>query len=93
MSRREAEAIAVAALAYLAEDAELARRFLVLSGLEAGQLRQAAREPGFLTGVLDFLVAHEPALIALAARSGRAVAEIEAAQRLLAGGKDGREPV
>jgi hypothetical protein len=90
LSRAEAEEIAVAALAYLAEDAELAGRFLALSGLEAGQLRLAAEDPAFLSGVLDFVVSHEAVLIALAARAGRAAAEIEAAQRLLAGEEGGR---
>ena len=92
MSRREAEAIAVAALGYLAEDVALARRFLDLSGLQAGDLRRAAEDPAFLAGLLDFVVAHEPVLIALAARTGRAVADIEAAQRLLSGAEHGRWP-
>jgi hypothetical protein len=89
LSRAEAEEIAVAALAYLAEDAGLAGRFLALSGLEAGQLRQAAQDPAFLSGVLDFVVSHEAVLIALVERTGRAAAEIEAAQRLLAGEEGG----
>ncbi|HEX2257832.1 MAG TPA: DUF3572 family protein [Afifellaceae bacterium] len=90
MSPAQAEAIAVAALAYLAEQVELAARFLALSGLEAGDLRRAARDPAFLAGVLDFVVANEPVLLALAARTGRPVAEIETAQRLLSG--EGSEP-
>jgi len=92
MARSEAEAIALAAFAYVAEDVELARRFLALSGMEPGQLRQAAADPSFLAGVLDFVVAHEPVLIALAARTDRPAAEIETAQRLLAGEGDGWGP-
>lgn len=80
----------MAALAYLAEDAELASRFLALSGLEAGQLRMAAEDPALLSGVLDFVTSHEAVLIALAVRTGRAATEIEAAQRLLAGEEGGR---
>jgi hypothetical protein len=53
-------------------------------------LRLAAEDSAFLSGVLDFVVSHEAVLIALAARTGRAAAEIEAAQRLLAGEEGGR---
>lgn len=92
LSQDEAEAIAIGALAYIAGDVELTRRFLALSGLEDGDLRQAAGEPGFLAGVLDFVMAHEPVLIAIAAADNRPTAEIEAAHRLLSLTEgDGRE--
>jgi hypothetical protein len=90
MPRDEAEAIAVAALSYLAEDVGLASRFLALSGLEASDLRRAAQDPAFLAGLLDFVAGHEQVLIALAARTGRSVAEIERARRLLSGEEDER---
>ncbi|MCI5075811.1 DUF3572 domain-containing protein [Oricola sp.] len=58
------EAVAAAALSWIAGDERMLDRFLALTGIEAGQIRQAAAEPGFLAGVLDFLLAHEPSLMA-----------------------------
>jgi len=58
------EAVAVAALGWIAGNEDMLNRFLALTGIEAGQVRQAAAEPGFLAGVLDFLLAHEPSLMA-----------------------------
>ena len=58
------EAVAVAALSWIAANDDMRDRFLALTGIEAGQIRRAAEEPGFLAGVLDFLLAHEPSLMA-----------------------------
>jgi hypothetical protein len=54
--REEAEAIAVAGLAFLADDPVRLERFLALSGLSAGDIRQAATQPGFLAGVLQHIM-------------------------------------
>jgi hypothetical protein len=58
------QALAVKVLAWLANDPDLLSRFLALSGLSAGELRRAAGDPGFDAGLLDFVMAHEPTLIA-----------------------------
>jgi hypothetical protein len=58
------ESVAVAALAWIAGNDDMLNRFLALTGIGAEQIRQAAAEPGFLAGVLDFLLAHEPSLMA-----------------------------
>jgi len=58
------EAVAVTALSWIAGNEDMLNRFLALTGIEAGQIRYAAAEPGFLAGVLDFLLAHEPSLMA-----------------------------
>jgi hypothetical protein len=58
------DAVAVAALGWIAGNEDMLSRFLALTGIEAGQIRLAAAEPGFLAGVLDFLLAHEPSLMA-----------------------------
>jgi hypothetical protein len=93
LPRQDAEEIAVGALAYIAGDRELTRRFLALSGLEAGDLRQAAGDPAFLAGILDFVTSHEAVLIAIAAASGRPTADVERAHCLLSLGQaEGREP-
>lgn len=59
-----AEAIAIQALSYMASDSDLLGRFVGVTGIEPSQIRAAAREPGFLAGVLDFILAHEPTLLA-----------------------------
>ncbi len=61
--REQAEALAIQALGFIASDPELLPRFLAITGIDAGSIRLAAREPGFLAGVLQFILAHEPTLI------------------------------
>ena len=60
MNPADAEALAVTALGFVAADPELLPRFLALTGIDGAQVRKAAQEPGFLAGVLDFILAHEP---------------------------------
>lgn len=91
LQRPQAEQLAVEALAFLASDPELLPRFLALTGIEANQIRQAAREPGFLAGVLAFFLAHEPSLIQLSQTLDVAPATIQAAQRALPSGDDSYE--
>ena len=62
--------MAIQALAFIAGDPDRASRFLALSGIDAGDLRRAAGDPGFLLGVLDYLVADEPLLLAFAVEAG-----------------------
>ena len=68
--RGEAESVAIAALGFLAADPELLGRFLAITGIEAGSIRQAAAEPGFLAGVLQFILAHEPTLMRFSQETG-----------------------
>ncbi len=70
MDSETAEAVAIAALGFVAADPVLLPRFLAITGIEAGQIRRAAAEPGFLAGVLQFLMAHEPTLTAFCEASG-----------------------
>ena len=88
MQKEQAEAIAIRALSYIASEQELLPRFLALSGIEAGQIRQAAREPGFLAGVLQFVLAHEPTLIAFAEASGIPPGDVAAARKELPFGEE-----
>lgn len=82
----EAESIAIAALGYIAADPVLLPRFLSLTGIEAGQIRAAARSRGFLAGVLDFICAHEPTLLAFAEATDTDPARIARARLRLPGG-------
>ena len=67
VSVKEAETLALAALAYLASENERLARFLSMSGLQAHSVRAAAQGPDFLVAVLDYVASDEPLLVALAA--------------------------
>lgn len=80
--------MAVAALGFVATDPVLLPRFLALTGIEAAAIRRAAEEPGFLAGVLRFILAHEPTLAAFCEASGADPARVSAALRALPFGDD-----
>jgi len=77
----QAEQIAVAILGWLASEPEMLGRFLALSGLQAVQLRDAVSDPGFLAGMIDFLVSHEPTLLSFCEATGTPPQIVEAAWR------------
>jgi Protein of unknown function (DUF3572) len=85
-TREEAEALAIQALTFIAEAPEMLSRFLGMTGIEAGQIRSAAREPGFLAGVLEHMLGDESLLIAFAASAGIDPAEVARARSALGGG-------
>ncbi len=61
--------LAIAALTFIAQEPERLGRFLALSGIGPESLREAAREPDFLLGVLDYVVADEALLVEFAGYS------------------------
>ena len=63
MQSQKAEALAIAGLQHLAGDEDLLLRFCELTGILRNDIRQAAGQAGFLVGVLDFFLAHEPDLL------------------------------
>ncbi|WP_274628921.1 DUF3572 domain-containing protein [Arvimicrobium flavum] len=70
MDRDSAENLAISALVFIAEDPELLPRFLAITGISASMIRTAASEPGFLAGILGFILAHEPTLLRFAEHAG-----------------------
>jgi hypothetical protein len=80
------ETLALMALAYIAGDSDLLDRFLALSGLDLEGLKARAQDPALLGATLDFLLAHEPDLLAFAADSQVKPESIAAARRKLPGG-------
>lgn len=77
----QAEHTAVAILGWLASEPEMLGRFLALSGIQAMQLRDAVNDPGFLAGMIDFLVSHEPTLLSFCEATDTAPQTVEAAWR------------
>ena len=76
-------ALALRALAAALGDQRLAERFLSLSGIDPPDLRQRASDPALLAALLRFLEAHEPDLVAVAAKVGVAPEALVAARREL----------
>ena len=82
-------ALALAALAITLADPRRAQRFLDLTGIGTDELRQRAGDPVLLAGMIGFLEAHEPDLVAVAAEIGVEPAALVAARRQLQDGDEG----
>ena len=83
--REAAEMLAVQALGFIAEEPQSLSRFLDTSGISADRIRAAAAEPGFLAGVLAYMLADENLLRAFADRAGIDPAEVARAASALGG--------
>jgi uncharacterized protein DUF3572 len=84
-ARKEAEALAIQALTFIASDAERLGRFLAVTGIGPSEIRAAAREPGFLGGVLDYIASDERLIVDFASESGLDPADVERGRAMLAG--------
>ena len=62
--------LAIQALAFIAEEPERLNLFLASTGIEAAEIRTAARESGFLAGILEHMLSDESLLIAFADSAG-----------------------
>ena len=71
------------ALAWVLSDERRAQRFLDLTGLTPGDLRERIGSVDVQLSVLDFLGAHEPDLVAAAENLGVAPGELAAARERL----------
>ena len=81
----DAEVVAIRALGYIAADETLFERFLALTGFGAEDIRERVTDPGFLGGVLDFLLGDERLVIAFAEASDLAPEVPMMARRKLPG--------
>ena len=77
-------ALALAALGWVLEVDERAGRFLDLTGLTPDRLRAGLGENATQRAVLDYLLAHEPDLLAAAEALAVLPADLVAARRELA---------
>ena len=83
--REGAETLAIAALSFLASEPERFDRFLSLTGIGPGDVREAAQEPHFLAGVLEHISSDEQMLVEFAQHAAIKPAEIEHARAALGG--------
>jgi hypothetical protein len=84
-TQEAAEGLAIQALSFIAGDAERLGAFLAATGIGPAEIREAAREQGFLAGVLDYLAADEGLLVTFAAEAGVAPKHVGAARKALGG--------
>lgn len=85
MPVQAAEALAIQALSFIATDGDRLGRFLAITGIGPGEIRAAAREPGFLVGVLDYLAGDDRLMTAFAAECAIDPADIVRAHAALGG--------
>lgn len=88
LDRERAETIALAALAFLAEDAGRLGRFLALTGIGPGELRAGAGQPQVMAAVLDHLLSDEGQLLAFAANAGLPVQMVAMARQVIDGRRE-----
>jgi Protein of unknown function (DUF3572) len=82
-SRETAEMLAIQVLAFMAEDDTRLSGFIASTGIAVQSIRDAAREPSFLIGVLEHILADENLLIAFADSAGIDPAEAARARQAL----------
>jgi len=80
-----AEGLAIQALTFIAGDGERLGRFLAITGIGPAEIRAASGEPGFLAGVLAYLVSDDRLAAAFAAEAGCDPADIAKAHAALGG--------
>ena len=85
-TREQAEELAIQALTFIAGDPERLGRFLAITGIGPGEIRLAAREPGFLVGVLDYMASDDRLISAFAAENSLDPADLDRSRIALAGG-------
>lgn len=67
LTAEDAQAVALKAVAFIAADEGLLPRFVALSGCGLDDIRQRITDAAFLGGVMDFVLADEPTLLAFVA--------------------------
>jgi Protein of unknown function (DUF3572) len=82
-SRRTAETLAIQALAFIAEEPERLGAFIATTGIGPDCIRDAARAPDFLAGVLEHMLGDESLLVAFADGAGIGPAEVARAHSVL----------
>jgi hypothetical protein len=90
-TREQAEGLAIQALTFIAGDSERLGRFLAVTGIGPAEIRAAAREPGFLVGVLEYMASDDRLIAAFAGENNLDPSDIDRSRAALAGGSWERE--
>jgi hypothetical protein len=90
-SREQAEGLAIQALTFIAGDGERLGRFLAVTGIGPHEIRTAAREPGFLAGVLEYMASDDRLIADFAAENNLDPSDLDRSRVALAGGSWERE--
>lgn len=85
-THQEAEAIAIAAVSFLAEDERRLGRFLDLTGWSLASLRSPDDRTELLSAVLDHLMGDESLLLTFAGNGGIDPGAVASARRLIGAG-------
>jgi len=85
LTQKEAESLAIQALAFIAAEPERIGPFLAATGIGPDMIRAAAREPDFLAGVLDYVAGDDALLIAFATEADINPFDIPVARDVLGG--------
>jgi hypothetical protein len=91
LTRERAEGLAIRALAFIADDGERLGHFLAVTGIGPAEIRAAAREPGFLAGVLEYMASDDRLITAFAAENNLNPSDIDRSRVALAGDHGERE--
>jgi Protein of unknown function (DUF3572) len=83
MRTEAAEGVAVAVLTALAGDPDRLGRFVAITGLQPELARDAAADPTFLAGVLDYVMTDDALLVDCAAAIGEPPERISKAHHVL----------
>lgn len=87
MSKKDdghAEGLALAALGWVLSDEDHADRLLALTGVSPEELRERIGERDVLAAILEFVLSHEPDLLACAETLGVKPGDLERAHAALA---------
>lgn len=84
VSAEESSALALNVVAWTVSDAGRAQRMLDITGLDPQTLRENLTKPATLRAMLDFVLDHEPDLIACARDIGVKPEDIASARRGIA---------
>jgi hypothetical protein len=85
LTQQQAEGLAIQALTFIAADGERLGRFLAVTGIGPAEIRAAAREPGFLVGVLDYMASDDRLIATFANETSLDPADIDRGRTALAG--------
>ncbi len=83
ISAEDAEDIAIRAFSFLAVDEDRMARFFDLTGFDPVRIATTARDPSFLPGILDYLLADEALLLTYCANAQLDPVRVAAAHRAL----------